>query len=111
MQDDLKATVSVWNMHKIRKSSRQNGSAGRPRIMYNTPELFDTHDYIEPVTAFDVEICRARCIEPSKLPCDENVFDLCVHIMNEKQFEWPDSPEEGINLYFELRSEIKAELD
>ncbi|OWF45984.1 hypothetical protein KP79_PYT15442 [Mizuhopecten yessoensis] len=49
IQSELDDFALLWNFHLLRKSRNDQLAHGRPIIMYTSPELYDTLDYVYPV--------------------------------------------------------------
>jgi len=75
-------------------------------MLYYTPELYNTPDYLQIVPKDTSDVCLAECISESTLPCDETVFDLCTLLMDELHFQWPTDVYEALELYHKLRDHI-----
>ena len=101
---ELDKTV-IWNHQTIRRS-RLNLPSGKPSIMLNIPELYDTESML---TNVDQELGPVLnlCTFRTAIPCDQDMSDLCVEIMNENNVQYPTTSDEGIDLYFLLREAIR----
>ncbi|KAG5892739.1 hypothetical protein JTB14_001110 [Gonioctena quinquepunctata] len=82
---------------------------GRPFIMFELPELYGTRDYLFPISQDDIQICKEEC-KYIEYPCDEDVYDLCKIIIEEKCFSLQNDPFECVELYLALREEINRLL-
>ena len=74
--------------------------------MSETPELYDTYDYLVPVVDQDINRCKDECIFRNFYPCDVDVFDRCVRIIHERNLQLPRDADEGIELYKLLKMYI-----
>lgn len=79
--------------------------------MYTLPELYETEDYISQVTVEDCDTCEDQCIHRSDIPCDEDIFTLCSHIMAQHQLRIPKERFTALNLYLALRQELTTVLN
>ena len=79
-------------------------------MMFTSPELYDTRDYICPVDSAELRLCLDECVEKPVIPCDETVFELCCIIMEENNWEFPCCADEAVNLYKNLRQQLYSEL-
>ncbi|KAG5884322.1 hypothetical protein JTB14_027652 [Gonioctena quinquepunctata] len=57
----------------------------RPFIMFELPELYGTRDYLFPISQDDIQLCKGEC-KYIEYPCDEDVYDLCKIMIEEKSF-------------------------
>lgn len=75
----------MWNNHQIRRSNGRDLQYGKPFLMYNLPELYQSKDYLNPVDAerLDVIIHENVCLWKSDIPCDRDLYELCVLVMEE----------------------------
>ena len=78
--------------------------------MYEVPELYLTQDYLQAVNLDDVQNCKLSCTERSLFTCDNDVYDLCLQIMNERHIAWSRDPYDRVNLFMELKDSITAAL-
>ncbi|KAJ8966411.1 hypothetical protein NQ314_003541 [Rhamnusium bicolor] len=73
LQEELDTVAREWNMHRISSSRNSTAPKGRPFLMYHTPEVYGTIDYLCEVTQEENSICSALCIFSDKIPCDSDV--------------------------------------
>lgn len=106
MQDELDATARVWDSHVIRPSKNDQVPSGRPNIMYLFPELYTTENYMSPVDAGDLQLCKTECTFRLSIPCDRDVYDICNTVMSEANIELPKDTYQAVDLYLNLRNEI-----
>lgn len=75
--------------------------------MYEMPNIYETHNYLieipDPMMSIIEEECTfiARC-------CDNDVYNLCEHIVLEKQLIKNKHLYVAYQLYIQLRREISA---
>ena len=105
-QDDLDKIVHLWNNHRIRRSRFSRGPSGRPTVLYNCPQQFQTRDYLCSVTEDEINACVDECARPDSSPCDETVFELCSSFVQEDSIEIPSGAEEATVLFQNLRAKI-----
>ncbi|XP_049457607.1 uncharacterized protein LOC125904311 [Epinephelus fuscoguttatus] len=111
IQEELNNIKDVWNAHRIRPTSNPNVPHGIPNVMYSTPELWDTEDCAMPLDQEELDVSKGQCVLRSCVPCDEDIFDLCMIIVEELGLQFPSkSPLEAIDLYLTLRNAINTEL-
>lgn len=99
-----------WNSHRIRKTKNTVAPAGRPIMMYDLPELYDSQDYLLPLAVEDINMWKTECSFPST-PCDEDIFELCNLIVNEKNLIKSNHPFDTVIFYISLRNEITSLLN
>ncbi|KAL2096354.1 hypothetical protein ACEWY4_008502 [Coilia grayii] len=114
IQDELDTVVQMWDNHRIRRG--RNGRDlyhGKPVIMYNVPELYHSQNYLHPVemdkinTVIGEDICQWK----TDTPCDINLHDLCLLVMEQHNLTRRPGTEGAIKLYKDLRPLIKALLE
>ncbi|XP_060713398.1 uncharacterized protein LOC132837645 [Tachysurus vachellii] len=108
IQEELDSTKDTWNSHLIRPLRNSLVPHGRPDVMYTLPELYETEDYISQVTVEDCDTCEDQCIHRSDIPCDEDIFTLCSHIMAQHQLRIPKERFTALNMYLALRQELTS---
>lgn len=92
-----------WNTHKIASSRNRTSPVGKPIVMYNNPELYDTEDYRVFVTDEEALACLEECKFMNR-PCfDIDIYELAVIIMEEHNLELPTTADDAITLYINLR--------
>jgi len=96
----------MWDSHRIRPTRNSGNPHGRPNVMYSSPSLWGAEDKLCSVTNNDVNACVAEASFRSSVPCDVDVFEVCVSIMNRDGLEVPSDCSDAIDLYFHLRHEI-----
>jgi len=81
--------------------------SGRPSVMYYAPHLWDTDDYLVSVVSEDLDVClESEDAEFRSLPCDIDVYNICMHVMNVHGLNPPRTVVEATDLYLCLRSNI-----
>lgn len=80
--------------------------------MYNLPELYHAEDHLHPVDPerLDVILQEDVCLWKSEIPCDHDLFELCVLTMEEHDWQTSQSAPEAVRLYKDLRPLIRALL-
>lgn len=104
IQEELYTLQEEWNSHRITPSRNQFGPFGRPNVMYNFPEAFNTQDYLKRVEPDEVEVCEDECIFKDERPCDPDIFELCCMEMADNNLEVPRNAFEATVLYRYLRN-------
>lgn len=110
LQDALDDTARVWDSHLIRPSKNPNVPSGRPSVMFQVPSLYRTQDFLNSVDDEDVSLCKLEYEHRTLYPCDRDVYDMCMLVMQEERIDHPSSPEDGIELFLKLREHINDAL-
>ncbi|KAK0135212.1 hypothetical protein N1851_028967 [Merluccius polli] len=110
VQDELDDTAQTWNAHTIRPSRNPNVPSGCPNIMYALPELYLVRDHLCPVQSEHLDVCRNECRFRKPIPCDKDVYSVCIDFMVELNLQLPGDPYQAVNLYMHLREAIKSVL-
>lgn len=97
----------MWNNHRIRRSRGTSIASGRPNLLYDHPELFRAVDCLEAADTDDYSTCLDECIPRSSCPCDQDIFNLCCHLMQEEHISMPHSIEEALTVYISIRDLIR----
>ena len=58
------------------------------------------------VSIADFNVCREEALFRSSIPCDEDVYEMCVIIMRRDQSEPPSNFSEAVELYTHLQQDI-----
>ena len=77
--------------------------------MYNSPSIYGTQDYIRPVPADALQICKDECTYRD-LPCDEELHELFQHYMLQNGWVPPVDHVSGMELYMNIRSCVLVDL-
>nr|XP_020468104.1 uncharacterized protein LOC109967092 [Monopterus albus] len=110
IQEELDEVVTAWNNHRIRAIDNPRDPYGHPSIMYAVPNLYGGQDFLQPADELKMEICREDC-HFKDYPCDEDVFRLCIELMDEHNLEMSDDVFEITDLYVRLRQMVTAALE
>ncbi|KAK9969978.1 hypothetical protein ABG768_028119 [Culter alburnus] len=102
----------MWNNHRIRRSNGCDLQHGKPFLMYNLPELYQSKDYLNPVDAerLDVIIHENVCLWKSDIPCDRDFYDLCILVMEENNLQPSAAATEALRLYKNIRPLVREHL-
>lgn len=74
--------------------------------MYYTPMLWRAEDQLCNVSSDDLNACCEEAEFRSTIPCDEDVYAVCVDIIRRDHAELPKNFSEAIDLYLHLKREI-----
>ena len=108
-QDELINFANTWNGHRI-VTRDKDVVGGRPVLLYTVPELYATENFGRPVDVRDSHDILEECVTQN-LPCDEDVFNICVLYMEENRLQIPADPYQTVDLYINLRDHLLADLD
>ncbi len=108
-QDDLDEVSAVWNRHRIRSTNRALPS-GRPCVMYEMPNIYNTHSHLVPITDQELHVHYDSCSFRKPVPCDEDVFEFACSLLRTWNQSLPTSADEGKNLFLQLRTHIRQLL-
>lgn len=100
----------MWNNHTIRPSTNTNAPSGQPRRMFDHPSLWNTRDYLCPVSREDIDAYRDEVEVRTSICCDANVYDVCIDNMAENNLVPPITAVEAVVLYRHLRASIDADM-
>ncbi len=103
-QEELDEFVLMWNLHRIRRSRNTFTLPGRPVVMYTQPHLFGTDERLVAVSDQSLRACSDLYINKPDLPCDEDVYYVCQHIMTDLAWSMPNDAEEASDLYVKIRN-------
>lgn len=106
LQNDLDDMATTWNHHLIRSTHNSRMPSGRPNVMYQVPALYGARDYLFDVVPEEVEVCKEGCLFRKALPCDIDVYDMCIILVQENGHDIPKDPDTATDLYLELRQQI-----
>ncbi|KAB0793315.1 hypothetical protein PPYR_12935 [Photinus pyralis] len=112
IQSEMNSVVLEWNSHNISSSKNSILPRGKPLIMYHSPEIYRSNDYLISVEFDDLEIAREECVFlDQECPCDKDVFELCNILLNEAAVEnIPSDPYNAIDVYLYLRNKLSCLL-
>ena len=109
-QTELDMLTEMWNDHYIRKTTNEQAFYGRPSLMFESPQLYNTRSYLCEIDRDVIDACKESdlCTLKKECPCqDESVFDLCVELMEEKNLDPPQSASDSLELYLSLRAPLR----
>ena len=106
--DDM---IQTWNNHLIRPQRNQRAPSGRPCVMYNLPSLFQTQDYLCPVSDNEVTACAEECLFRESIPCEHDMYELCTITARELGLHHPLHTGEALDTYVQLRGILYTHID
>ncbi|XP_063955289.1 uncharacterized protein LOC135154065 [Lytechinus pictus] len=111
LQTELDKMADIWNNHRIRPSVNLHVPSGHPMMMYHTPQIWGTEDQLcTNVDDDDLAACISDAVFRSTIPCDKDVYDLCVYIMKRDNLDQPMEVQDALELYIHLKQEITVLL-
>lgn len=80
--------------------------------MFSVPELYHAQDYLHPLQYERVAIALQEniCLWKTNIPCDPDLHELCLLVMEENNISQCHNAPEAIRLYRNLRPLIRALL-
>eukprot|EP00111_Clytia_hemisphaerica_P012956 TCONS_00038062-protein len=113
LKQDLRATMSTWNNHRIRPSAnadRRIRPAGRPNVLYTTPSISDRNiqDHKYALNQVDFETVKENYSQQTNCDyiCSPEFFELSTILMFENSIDQPKDTQEALVLYQRLLMEI-----
>jgi hypothetical protein len=74
--------------------------------MFNHPELWGSRDYMCDVSQDDLTAAQTHVIFRTPVCCDPVVYDMCISVMVEDGLSLPNSTDEAVILFIQLRRRI-----
>lgn len=96
-------------MHCISNSRNSISPTGRPFMMFNMPEIYGTRDYLCTLPADSLNVVKDLCLFQN-LPCDREVCELALILMNENGLSIPKDHLNAVDTYIILRSKMLEHL-
>ena len=104
LRRELHLVAELWNTHNIQRQKRGEVEGGKPDIMFFTPEIYGTHNYLVEVDIEDVNACKEMYAED----CADYSEDLEELVRLVKPDYVPSTNEfEALKLYSELTDFLK----
>ncbi|XP_020563208.2 uncharacterized protein LOC110016040 [Oryzias latipes] len=110
IQEELREVVRTWNLHQLMTRPSQSLLRGRPILLYCMPQLYGAEDKLQLVNTDDIAVCKEECTPKGQYPCDETIFELCILLMTENNWNAPEDAYSAVELYSHLRNEILDHL-
>ena len=76
IQSELDETRDLWNNHRIRKTSNSECPAGRPNILYFTPQISFGINYKLPLADQDYQIAKEFVEESALHRCTTEIAEF-----------------------------------
>ena len=80
--------VQTWNNHKI-LSDKRGLQCGRPIVMYEVPIIYNADSTLIAITQNELAVHTAMCVLRKSVPCEEDVNELCCHLMYQMNLRFP----------------------
>ena len=108
LRKELDTIAELWNQHIISSSKYGNSSSprGHPDCMFFLPHLYDTHDYMQDITAVLVDEFYDVTITQNDY--SQEFEEFVNTVMEEEMLCRPRDVKEGLELYTRLVTEIEA---
>jgi hypothetical protein len=75
--------------------------------MYYQPRLHGSQEYMNRIAPEDINMCKRDCMFRKCIPCDEDVYNLCIVLMAQENLDMPEDAYSGLNLYLRLRELVR----
>lgn len=79
--------------------------------MFMAPQLWGTENFIVEQSSDDLQTAQEACVFLTAVPCDEEVFDLCAILMEERQLSFTKDRLDALALYLALRDAIRSQIN
>ena len=99
IQKELDEVKSQWNRHRIRRVTNSQSPAGRPDVLYFTPELSGGIDYSFDVIHSELIMADDFVQDPPLLPCNKAFAIYYASIMRHQNLAMPNSAREAKTLF------------
>ena len=63
LRKELFSIAELWNTHTIQSQPRHEVDSGKPDILFFTSEIYHKRNYLIPVNAEDIDICKEMYAE------------------------------------------------
>lgn len=84
--------------------------SGRPNNMFTFPLLWNTDDKGVVVSDNDWVACSREAEFRILVPCDKDVYEVCIGIMQERAMTPPLTCNDATELYLQLRRKVLTSL-
>lgn len=109
-QNELDLAKGMWINHYIRRSGNPHVPHGQQNIMHAVSSILNSRDYTCQLNAEDMRACRENATFKSVIPCNKDIYDLCIILMRESSIMPPNDATSVSTLYMHLRTIIKSLL-
>lgn len=106
IRKELYWVAKLWNTKNILVRKNSDVLGGKPDVMFFTPEVYSTSNYLIPVEQEEVEICRNQYAE--QLPDCSDDFARLVHLIYPNGVGVPESTVEALSLFKNILGELHA---
>ena len=104
LRQELYLVAELWNMHNIQAQTRLEVHGGKPDMMYCTPEVYNSHNYLIPVDMDDVSACKGLYAE--NCPDHADGVEESVQLIK-PDYVPPSNANEALKLYCEITDVLK----
>lgn len=102
--------IQEWNTHLIRRNVQSSCPSGKPDVIFNFPEIYNSRHYQIKVQEQHLQHCREACLFLDCLCADRDIQDLCGILSIELDINKPTDPLDALSQYVTIRNEILALL-
>ena len=104
LRQELYLVAELWNMHNIQAQKRLEVHGGKPDIMYFTPEVYNSHNYLKTVDVEDVNACKGLYAE--NCPDYADGLEELVQLVK-PNYVAPSNANDALSLYCEIIDVLK----
>ena len=106
VQTELDQTKQLWNNHRIRKNRNAESPAGRPNVLFFTPDLSGGEECKLQLNNIDANAATEMVDEPYLFGCSDETVQFALIIMQENDLSLPKDTVEAKYLLLLLIREI-----
>lgn len=103
LRKELNGMKEHWNSHRVRRMKHIQGPTGIPNMIYNSPELFGSQNYLHAVNIDHLNQCiRIKTSPYSEYGCREDFAEVAVRFMNLHGWQIPNNVTEASKLFVQM---------
>lgn len=106
LRQELYLVAELWNTHNIQRRQRLEVEGGKPDVMFFTPEIYGTHNYLVNVYIEDVNLCKEMYAE-NCVDHNEGIEELVRLI--KPDYSPPLNEREALELFSEIIQFLKLD--
>ena len=106
LRQELYLVAELWNTHNIQRQKRLDIEGGKPDVMFFTPEIDGTHNYLMNVDIEDVTLCKEMHAE-SCVDHNEDLEEIVRLI--KPDYSPPSNEREALKMYSEIVQFLKMD--
>lgn len=106
LRQELYLVAELWNTHNIQRRQRLEVEGEKPDVMFFTPEIYGTHNYLVNVYIEDVNLCKEMYAE-NCVDHNEDIEELVRLI--KPDYSPPLNEREALELFSEIIQFLKLD--